>query len=56
MFFFFRKKKKRTFFFKIEDKIVGENVTSKINRLFNILKKINQIIFLYLHQKMLHGY
>ena len=32
---FLGKNRKEHFFFKIEDKIVGENVTSKVNRLFN---------------------
>ena len=36
---FLEKNRKEHFFFKIEDKIVGENVTSKVNRLFNIIKK-----------------
>ena len=36
---FYEKKKNNHFFFKINDKIVGENVSSKVNRLFNILKK-----------------
>ena len=36
---FYEKNKNNHFFFKINDKIVGENVSSKINRLFNILKK-----------------
>ena len=36
---FYEKNKNNHFFFKINDKIVGENVSSKVNRLFNILKK-----------------
>ena len=36
---YYEKNKNNHFFFKINDKIVGENVSSKVNRLFNILKK-----------------
>ena len=31
-------------------------MSSKIRRLIKIIKKINQIVYLYLHLKMLHGY
>ena len=36
---FLEKKRKEHFFYQVNDKIVGENVTSKVNRLFKIIKK-----------------
>ena len=54
--YFLKKKKKKSFFFKIDEKVAGEGVSSKINRLCKIFKKKNQIAFLYQLQKMLHGY
>ena len=38
---FLEQKKKQTFFFKLDDKIAGETVLSKINRLHKIIKKNN---------------
>ena len=36
---FFEKERKKNFFFKIDEKVAGEGVSSKINRLCKILKK-----------------
>ena len=38
---YLKKIKKNNIFFKLEDKIVGETVSSKINRLYKIIKKKN---------------
>ena len=38
---YLKKIKENNFFFKLEDKIVGETVSSKINRLYKIIKKKN---------------
>ena len=38
---YLKKIKENNFFFKLEDKIVGEAVSSKINRLYKIIKKKN---------------
>ena len=53
------KKQKNKFitpFFSLDKKIVGESINSKINKISNYIKKINQITFLSALQKTWHGY